>query len=608
MTVQQIRDAYTEYFVEHGHKALPSSSLLPDNDPSVLLTTAGMQQFKPYFLGQKDPMQDFGAKKTTTIQKCFRTSDIDEVGDTTHLTMFEMLGNFSFGDYFKQEAIDMAWEFLTKKLRLPEEKLWVTIFGGDEHVARDVEAEQMWLKHVPAERIVACGRQDNFWGPPGKSGSCGPCSEIHVQLVDSPKGKPNETNEFIEIWNLVFTEYNQDEQGKLTPLPQKNIDTGMGLERLTMVVQNKPHIFATDVYQPIMEAVAQLPSFGDSEQSEINGRRQRIVADHLRAACFLLADGVRFSNKDQGYILRRIVRRAADQFLVLEFSFDQIVDAIVEHFGQAYPELRTEQVQIKEHLNIELEQYRKVFNLDIGQLVTKMRKVSTQSTTTEAEGISHTALSSDEAFNLFTTHGISLDRLERLGFTFNKVEVQAKTEGHQALSRAGAEKKFGGHGLNDPDLESKYTAEQIMTMKRLHSATHLLQAALRKILGDEVKQSGSDIDPERLRFDFTFPRKLTDDEKQQVENLVNEKVQADLPVSFEVMPFQKAIDAGAMAFFKEKYGDEVKVYSMGDFSKELCGGPHVDHTAQVGKFKIAAEQSVGSGLRRIKAVVENSNM
>lgn len=602
MTVQQIRNAFTEYFVQHGHTALPSSSLLPDNDPSVLLTTAGMQQFKPYFLGQKDPIQDFGAKKATTIQKCFRTSDIDEVGDTSHLTMFEMLGNFSFGDYFKQEAIDMAWEFLTKKLQLPEDRLWVTIFGGDEYVARDVEAEQMWLKHVPAERIVACGRKDNFWGPPGKSGSCGPCSEIHVQLVDNPKGKPNETDEFLEIWNLVFTEYNQDEQGNLTPLPQKNIDTGMGLERLTMVVQKQSHIFATDVYQPIMEAVVKLPSFGDSEQAEIHGRRQRIVADHLRAACFLLADGVRFSNKDQGYVLRRIVRRAADQFLVMEFSFDPIVDSIVEHFGLAYPELKTEQQQIKTHLNVELEQYRKVLSLDVGQLVEKMRK-AVPGIVPEATP-SHLQLSAEEAFTLYTTHGISLDRLERLGFAFDKSGVQAKIEDHQALSRAGAEKKFGGHGLNDPDLKSKYTAEQIMTMKRLHSATHLLQAALRKILGDEVKQSGSDIDPERLRFDFTFPRKLTDEEKQQVENLVNEKVQADLPVSFASMPFEQAIDAGAMAFFKEKYGDVVKVYSMGDFSKELCGGPHVEHTAQVGNFKITGESSVGAGLRRIKAIVE----
>lgn len=600
---QHIRDSFLKYFNQHQHAIIASSSLVPNNDASVLLTTAGMQQFKPYFLGQADPQKDFGSARVTSVQKCFRTSDIDEVGDTSHLTLFEMLGNFSFGDYFKAGAIDMAWEFLTKELKLPPERLWVTIFGGEGEVDRDTEAEQIWLKHVPKDRIVACGRKDNFWGPPGKSGSCGPCSEIHVQLVDHPQGKPNATDEFVEIWNLVFTEYNQDEQGKLTPLPKKNIDTGMGLERLAMIVQNVPHLYATDIYQPIMQVVAKLPSFGDSEQTEVNLRRQRIVADHLRAACFLLADGVRFSNKDQGYILRRVVRRAADQFLVMEFSFDDVVDAIVKHFGQAYPELKREHEQIKEHLNIELEQYRKVLRLDVGLIVSKMRKITAQTLNPEQPTPSHTELTPDEAFTLYTTHGISLDRLERLGFSFNKQGVQAKIEGHQELSRAGATKKFGGHGLNDPELKSKYTADQIFTMKRLHSATHLLHTALRKILGPDVKQSGSDIDPERLRFDFTYPKKLTDDEKKRVEDLVNEQVTADLPVSWKIMPYTEAIASGAMAFFKEKYGDEVKVYSMGDFSKELCGGPHVDHTAQVGKFKITAEQSVGSGLRRIKATV-----
>lgn len=601
MTAQQIRDEFTNFFVKHDHKALPSSSLLPDNDPSVLLTTAGMQQFKPYFLGQKDPVADFGAKRATTIQKSFRTSDIDEVGDLSHLTFFEMLGNFSFGDYWKTEAIDMAWEFLTINVKLDPKKLWVTIFEGDVKVPRDTEAEQAWLKHVPKGRIVACGREDNFWGPPGKSGPCGPCSEIHVQLVDHPQGRPNSSDEFIEIWNLVFTEYNQDEQGKLTPLPKKNIDTGMGLERLAMVVQREPHIFATDIYQPIIKVIAKMPGFGDSGQGEVNARRQRIVVDHIRAACFLLADGVRFSNKDQGYILRRLVRRAADQFLELEFTFYPIVGLVVQHFGTAYPELKKEFVEIKKQISIEFEQYRKILNQDVGALVEKLRKTETHA---ESAGtLSHMTLSADEAFMLYTTHGISRDRLERLGFVFNKLEVQAKIENHQKLSRAGATKKFGGHGLNDPDLERKYTPGQIFTMKRLHSATHLLHAALRKILGPDVKQTGSDIDPERLRFDFSFPRKLTDDEKQQVEDLVNEKVQADLPVSFEIMPFQKAIEAGALAFFKEKYGDQVKVYSMGDFSKELCGGPHVEHTAQIGKFKITGEQSVGSGLRRIKAIV-----
>lgn len=602
MTAQHIRDEFTKFFVHHKHKALPSSSLIPDNDPTVLLTTAGMQQFKPYFLGEKDPVKDFGAKRVTTIQKSFRTSDIDEVGDVSHLTLFEMLGNFSFGDYFKQEAIDLAWEFLTKKMHLPADRLWVTVFGGEGDVPRDTEAEKMWLKHVPAEHIVRCGRADNFWGPPGKSGSCGPSSEIHVQLVDDPKGKPNETNEFLEIWNLVFTEYNQDEEGKLTPLPQKNIDTGMGLERLAMVVQKKNHIFETDLYVPVMEQVMKLPGFGDAGQAEINARRARIVADHLRAATFLLADGVRFSNKDQGYILRRIVRRAADQFLVLDFSFDQVVETIIFLYHKQYPELLSHHDAIKQLLNQELEAYRKVLNLDVNLLLKKIRKGSGDQAE-ELAGVSHMLVTPDEAFTLYSTHGISLDRLERLGFAFERHAVEERITAHQELSRAGAAKKFGGHGLGHGPDTSSMSEEDIAKVTRLHTATHLLQAALRATLGTTVKQSGSDINPERLRFDFTFDRKLTDEEKARVEALVNEKVKADLPVSWQMMPYQKAINEGALAFFKEKYADEVKVYTMGDFSKELCGGPHVEHTNMVGNFKITAEQSVGSGLRRIKAIV-----
>lgn len=561
-----------------------------------------MQQFKPYFLGEKDPQEIFGAKRATTIQKSFRTSDIDEVGDVSHLTLFEMLGNFSFGDYFKAEAIQLAWEFLTKKMHLPEDRIWVTIFGGEGEVPRDAEAETLWLKYLPQERIIACGRKDNFWGPPGKSGSCGPSSEIHIQLVDNPKGLPNETNEFLEIWNLVFTEYNQDEAGKLTPLPQKNIDTGMGLERLAMVVQKKVHIFETDLYIPIMDQVMKLPGFGDVGQAEMNDRRARIVADHLRAATFLLADGVRFSNKDQGYILRRIVRRAADQFLVLDFSFDQIVETIVFHYHKQYPELLKNHEVIKEFLNQELEAYRKVLNLNISVLLKKIRKGNGDQVE-ELAGPSHMLVTPDEAFTLYSTHGISLDRLERLGFAFERNAVEERITAHQELSRVGATKKFGGHGLGHGPDTSTMSPQEIEKVTRLHTATHLLQAALRTVLGTTVKQSGSDINPERLRFDFTFDRKLTDEEKQKVEDLVNEKVKADLPVSWKMMPYQQAIDEGALAFFKEKYDDEVKVYTMGDFSKELCGGPHVDHTNEVGGFKITAEQSVGSGLRRIKAIV-----
>jgi alanyl-tRNA synthetase len=606
MTASQLRAEFLAFFEEHQHRRRASSSLVPDNDPSVLLTTAGMQQFKPYFLGQSDPMADFGAKRVTTVQKCFRTSDIDDVGDTSHLTFFEMLGNFSFGDYFKVEAIDFAWEFLTKKLHIPKERLWVTIFAGDDQVPRDTEAETAWLKYVPKERIVALDRKSNFWGPPGKSGSCGPSSEIHYHLNPSGTGTLVEgSSDFLEIWNLVFTEFNMSEDRVLTPLPQKNIDTGMGLERLAMVVQGKPNVFETDVYQPIMHAAEHVGSFGDSVEPDVQARRLRILADHLRGAVFLLADGVGFSNKDQGYILRRIVRRAADQFLRSDFTFDPMIAAIIKEFGDAYPELKEHQGSIMEQMNAELEQYRKILSMDVGAMVEKLRKGSDLVSATEADpGVSTALLTPDEAFTLFTTHGISLDRLQRLGFQFERGAVEAQVTAHQELSRAGAEKKFGGHGLTDETMAtSTLSDEDKKKITRLHSATHLLQAALRQVLGAEVHQQGSDITPERLRFDFNFHRKLTDDERTQVELLVNEFIRADAPVTKEVMPVDQALQSGALAFFKEKYTGDVSVYTMGDFSKELCGGPHVSHTGEVGKFAITAEQSVGRGIRRVKGVV-----
>jgi len=603
MKSSQIRQKFIKFFSDHGHQALPSSSLIPDNDPSVLLTTAGMQQFKPYFLGDKDPLKHFGTKRVATIQKSFRTSDIDQVGDLTHLTFFEMLGNFSFGDYWKQEAINLAWEFLTVAMKLPPARLWVSVFAGDKEIPRDNESEKKWRQLVPPEHLIALGRDDNFWGPPGKSGSCGPCSEIYWQIDPARGGQPgDQSGNFVEIWNLVFTEFYQDDQNKLHPLPQKNIDTGMGLERLSMAVQGLAHLFATDIYQPLMAVVAKMPGFGDVGQDEINARRQRIVADHIRGACFLLADGVRFSNKDQGYILRRIVRRAADQFLISEISFTDLVTSIVAQFGQSYPELKKQQDNIITALNDELQQYRKVLDLDVATLISKIRRNKKAEGTADQQGFSHLQLSAAEAFSLYSTHGISLDRLERLGFNFNKNEVEKLIIGHQEISRAGAPQKFGGHGLGHGPATMGLDPATAWKITRLHTATHLLQAALRKILGPTVGQNGSDINDERLRFDFTFDRKLTPAERQQVEDLVNEKIQADLPVTWKMMPYQPAIDSGALAFFKNKYGAEVKVYSAGDFSKELCDGPHVEHTGQIGQLKITADQSVGAGLRRIKAI------
>lgn len=602
MTSEHLRESFLKFFAARGHTIVRSSSLLPDNDATVLLTTAGMQQFKPYFLGDKDPMVDFKSRRTTTVQKSFRTSDIDEVGDTQHLTFFEMLGNFSFGDYGKAEAIAWAWEYLTKTAKLDQSRLWMTVFEGTEDIPKDEAAIKEWKKFVPKDRIIAMGKDTNFWGPAGDSGPCGPSSEIHWQVDPHVAGDPKTAPEnFVELWNLVFTEFNQDKRGHLKPLPQKNIDTGLGLDRLAMVVQSKPHVFATDLFAPIMAVTEKLADFGDQDPA-VNDRRARIVADHLRGAIFLLADGVTFSNKDQGYILRRIVRRAADQFLILEFSFDPVVDAVFRQYGTFYPELRKNADAIKQLLNAELGQYRKVLQLDVGAIVAKMRHLPPPRPA-DVPQPSHRPLAPDEAFILYTTHGISLDRLVRLGYEFNAGAVEALIAEHQEKSRAGATKKFGGHGLGGNFDESAHSPADIAVMTRLHTATHLLQAALRAVLGDEVKQAGSDINPERFRFDFSFPRKLTDEEKAKVESLVNEKIKADLPVTWKMEPYAQATKAGALAFFREKYPDEVKVYTIGDFSKELCGGPHVEHTAQVGKFTITAEQSVGSGLRRIKATV-----
>lgn len=609
MDARHIRQEFIKYFSQHGHRVWASASLVPDNDPSVLLTTAGMQQFKPYFLGQRDPQEDFKSRQLITIQKCFRTSDIDGVGDTSHLTFFEMLGNFSFGQYWKPEAIAWAWEFLTKTMHLSADRLWVTIYGGDQNVPRDKEAEQIWLKYVPAGRIIACGRADNFWGPPGATGPCGPCSEIHWQLTDRPQGQPNDQGPgFVEIWNLVFMEYNLDHQGKLSALPQQNIDTGLGLERLAMITQKQPHIFATDIFRPLLDIISKTPGFGDSVQPEVNERRARIVADHIRAACFLLADGVRFSNKDQGYILRRLVRRAADQFLVMEFNFDLVVRAVIEHFGPVYPEIKVAEHQILENLNAELENYRKVLALSIYDIAKKMHfsdeAINKISATNNSSGASHIAITADEAFNVAATHGISLDRLERLGFLFDKQAVEIMFTKHRAISRAGQKKKFGGHGINDLNTDIELSDDDRQKMTRLHTSTHLLHAALRDILGAEIRQQGSDINPERLRFDFSFHRALTDDEKKSVEMMVNQHISENLAVEKISMPLKEALKSGALAFFREKYSDQVTVYSIGQVSKELCAGPHVTNTSAIGHFRLINEQSIGRGLRRIKAVVE----
>lgn len=605
MTADRIRQKFISFFVKKKHRAVASSSLWPKDDPSVLLTTAGMQQFKPYFLGARDPQKDFGSRRLVSVQRCFRTSDIELVGDAWHCTFFEMLGNFSFGDYFEKGAIDLAWEFLTKVLGLDKKRLWVTYFKGDDEIAADEETIQLWQRYVPKGRVAGFGRQENWWGPPGAAGPCGPCSEIHYDFTGQPCAKgsrcqPNcECGRFMEVWNLVFMEYHLDEKKKLKELPTKNIDTGLGLERLALILQRKKSIFETDLFAGIIQAVTRDKNFGRTNEFE-DTVRSRIVADHLKGVVFLLDDGIAFSNKEQGYVLRRLFRRALDQYLHQNITLLPTVEAIIKTYEEQYHYLRIKKDELLRHLQGELVTYQKLLQLDIQDIVEKMSHLKEPSESPVRPGPSSRRLSAAEAATIYTTYGVSADRLRRAGFTFDEKEFKNEIEKHQALSRAGAKAKFGGHGLDS----AEWTPAEREKMTKLHTATHLLHQALRQILGAHVRQQGSDINPERLRFDFDHPQKLTDGEKKEIEDLVSRKISEDVPVKREEMSYATAVAAGALAFFKEKYPEHVSVYSIGDFSKEICGGPHVSRTGQLGTFRIISEKSSSAGIRRIKAVVQ----
>lgn len=605
MTSDKIRRKFINFYEKHKHKAVESSSLWPQDDPSVLLTTAGMQQFKPYFMGTKDPSKDFGIKRLISVQRCFRTSDIELVGDATHNTFFEMLGNFSIGDYFKKDAIDLAWQFLTKILHINNERLWATYYEGDKGVPKDIESIKLWKKHLPTERIKGFYKKENWWGPPGKSGPCGPCSEIHYDFTNKPckkekNCKPNcECGRFMELWNLVFMEYHMSEQGKLKELPAKNIDTGLGLERLALVLQKKKNIFETDLFEDIVQSIYKDKNFGSINKLEDN-LRCRIVADHIKGSIFLLADGITFSNKEQGYILRRIFRRALDQYMYTKFELAPLIDKIINNYKSQYPYLTKRKKLIISQINRELDSYKKVLNVDIEEAVNKITNLKEQSKKMTRKGPSSRQLTADEAFKLYSTYGLSPERLKRKGFVFDEKKFNEEIIKHQRLSRAGAREKFGGHGLTS----TEWTKEERQKIVCLHTATHLLHQALRDVLGSHVKQQGSDINPERLRFDFEHTLKLSDNQKKEIEDIVNKKIKNSLPVSKIEMDYKKAIKSGALAFFKEKYPERVAIYSIGDYSKEFCSGPHVENTNEIGKFRIISEKSSSSGIRRIKAVID----
>ncbi|MGB3921947.1 MAG: alanine--tRNA ligase [Minisyncoccia bacterium] len=541
MQSREIREKFLEFFRERGHTPVPSSSLVPQNDTSVLFTTAGMQQFKPYYLGKADAENAFGSKNVASAQRCLRTSDIEEVGDERHLTFFEMLGNFSFGGYWKKEAIEYAHEFVTKVMGLKID--YVTVFEGEMSVPKDAESEAIWKKLDPSLEVKAFGRADNFWGPTGEEGPCGPTTEIYV--------------DGIEIWNIVFNEFYQNRDKTLKPLEIKGIDTGMGLERLTKVVQKVPTVFDTDLFKKLITILPKLT----------NEKKKRILADHSRAISFLINDGVVPENKGAGYILRRLLRRILAQFTETEVKLGLNITTA------SFPELNRDLIWKV----VAEERAQFMAALELGKK--ELDRLST--------------ITPQAAFGLYNTFGLPFDVIRDKFPELEQAEFEKEFAKHREVSSAGMEQKFKGGLAGTSDAEVKF-----------HTATHLLHQALRTVLGPETFQRGSNITPERLRFDFAFPRKLTEEEKQKVENLVNEKIREALIVSHEDIPLAEAEKRGAIGLFEEKYGDKVRVYKIGDFSLEFCGGPHVENTRVLGRFRIIKEEAVSQGTRRIKAILE----
>lgn len=610
------RKEFLEFFKSKGHTVVPSSSLLPD-DPSVLLTTAGMQQFKRYYTGELNPESDFQSHRATSLQKCFRTSDIEEVGDDTHLTFFEMMGNFSFGPvgsdnpsdagtagYFKRSAIVWAWEFLTNTLELAPERMYVTVFEGDKNTPKDQEAYAVWKNEVgiPQERIFWGKREDNFWGPTGNQGPCGPTTEIYI--ADTPEHARE--GKGVEIWNVVFNEYYKtqinadgaqmgaDEKGLYKKLAAPGIDAGMGFERLLATLEGVANVYETSAFVPIVRAVREIAA-GASD------RDIHILADHIRSASFLIADGITPSNKEAGYVLRRLLRKIIAVRIKNDIHADvfQIgYEAVKKMFAESYPAIG----EAERILGVWREEQGK-FEVGVAKGLRELESLVTATV----------SVTGDVAFGLYQTHGLpkelTLEFAKKISPDFeNEFAVEEKK--HQDTSRAGAEKKFGGHGLVLDTGELKAgNEEELNRVIRMHTATHVLQWALRAVLGEGVHQMGSDINPERLRFDFNFDRKLTPEEIVRVTDLANEVVKKDLPVYYQEMPKEEALSSGALSFFKQKYPDVVKVYYIGSeasggvVSAEFCGGPHVEHTGTIGEIRIIKEEAVGKGVRRIRASV-----
>lgn len=627
VTSQELRQKYIEFFKARGHKEIPSASLVPENDPTVLFTTAGMHPLIPFLLGEPHP----SGRRLVNFQKCVRTDDIDEVGDAFHHTFFEMLGNWSLGDYFKKETIVWSYEFLIQELRLDPDRIHITCFEGDENVPKDTESAEIWKSlGIPEDKIYFLGKKENFWGPVGESGPCGPDTEMHYDVTQKPCGpscNPGDNcGRFSEIWNNVFMEYNKTKEGMYEPLKQKNVDTGMGLERTLAIVNKLDDDYQTELFQPIIQKIEELSSKKYSEYT----KEFRIIADHIKAAVFLISEGIVSASQDQrGAVLRRLLNSASEEgrILRLEKNFlPQIGNIAIEIYQQAYPDLNKNRTKIEETLlyveeriaQIRAKAPRNVTDLlNLNQQPFEQVKVKEDLFLSKYYG---GAVSTDEflqkhnftslasvyagtvAFDAKTTSGYPTSDVREIvqgslpGFKPNEFDetFQTLNQEHQKKSKISGEQLFKG-GLADHSEE----------VTKYHTATHLLHAALRQILGSHVEQKGSNLTSERLRFDFSQPDKLTEEQIKQVENLVNEKIKENLPVTSEVMDKEKALQSGALAFFGEKYGDKVTVYTVGDFSREICGGPHVSSTGQLGDFKIIKEESAGAGIRRIYATLSS---
>ena len=581
MKAIEIRNKYLKFFENHGHKVIPSAPVIPENDPSVLFTTAGMQPLVPYLLGDKHP----AGTRLTDFQKCVRTNDIDEVGDNRHLTYFEMLGNWSLGDYFKEESIAMSYEFLTKELQIPNEKLSVTCFAGDEDCDRDNVAFEAWKKAgIPEERIYFFGKDDNWWIA-GEEGPCGPDTEMFYDTGKekcSPECNPScGCGKYVEIWNNVFMEFYKDKNG-YSKLKQQNVDTGLGLERMAMLLQGKKTPFEIELFAPVMEKLVNLQKV-DLIQS------RRIVAEHLRSSMMIIEDGGRPSNVDRGYILRRLLRRMTRHLNKLEIDLSvlpEIIDVSIDSLKELYPELDANRDIIKTVIIEEKDKF--VKTLQNGEK--EFEKVANR-----AKNAGKKVIETEAVFNLYETYGFPPEMTEELakeqGLEVDMSDYQRLFAEHQAKSRMGSEQKFKGGLASTGEVETKY-----------HTATHLLNAALKVVLGEHVHQKGSNITADRMRFDFSHGAKMTDEEKQKTEDLVNEYISQNIPVEKLEMKKEEAIELGAEAMFLDKYGDIVTVYKIGDVSLELCGGPHVKSTGELGHFKIKKEEASSAGVRRIKAI------